>query len=76
MVIFKKEIDFKQKGNYIILQKAKPAKSNKIIIKGYVSDSQNGRKIARASVYDKQTLATTTSNDYCYYEIEIPGNKI
>ncbi len=75
MVIFKKEIDFKQKGNYIILQKAKPAKADKIIIKGYVSDSQNGRKIARASVYDKQTLASTTSNDYGYYEIEIPGNK-
>jgi hypothetical protein len=75
LLIFKKEIDFKQKGNYIILQKAKEAKADKVIIKGYVSDSQNGRKIARASVYDKQTLASTTSNDYGYYEIEIPGNK-
>ncbi|MFY8019792.1 MAG: hypothetical protein ACOVP1_01290 [Bacteroidia bacterium] len=74
-ILFKKEISFKQKGKYIILQKAKEPKADRIIIKGYVSDQQSGKKIARASVYDKQTLASTTSNDFGYYEIEIPGNK-
>ena len=74
-IIFKKEISFKQKGRYIILQKAKEPKADKVIIKGYVSDLQSGKKIARASVYDKQTLASTTSNEYGFYEIEIPANK-
>jgi hypothetical protein len=74
-IIFIKEISFRQKGNYIILQKAKSPKADRIIIKGYVCDQQNGKKIPKVSVYDKQTLASTTTNDYGYYEIEIPGNK-
>jgi hypothetical protein len=57
---------FKQKGNYLIIQKLKP---NEQIIGGYISDDKTGKKIPNATVYDRKSLASATTDSYGYYEI-------
>jgi hypothetical protein len=57
---------FKQKGNYLIIQKLK---ANEQIIGGYISDDKTGKKIPNATVYDRKSLASATTDSYGYYEI-------
>jgi len=65
--IFKGTIQYKAKGDYIILTKA-PAQRK--VISGYV-ENKKGEKIAGASVYDANTMASATTNEYGYYEMKI-----
>ena len=75
-MMFRGKIDFKVKGNYIILQKAKeetvtPApKDETILISGYILNEE-GEKLPWASIYDKQTLASAVSDKYGFYVIEL-----
>jgi hypothetical protein len=57
---------FKQKGNYLIIQKLKP---NEQIIGGYISDNKTGKKLPNVTVYDRKSLASATTDSFGYYEI-------
>ena len=57
---------FKQKGNYLIIQKLKP---NEQLIGGYISDNKTGKKLPNVTVYDRKSLASATTDRYGYYEI-------
>jgi hypothetical protein len=64
--VFEGQLQYKERGNYIILSKAT---SNKVV-SGYVENSK-GEKIANASVYDLNTLSSATTNEYGYYEMRL-----
>lgn len=64
--VFDGQLQYKERGNYIILSKAT---SNRIVA-GYVENSK-GEKIANASVYDLNTLTSATTNEYGYYEMKL-----
>lgn len=57
---------FKEKGNFLIIQKLK---TDERLIGGYISDKKTGQGIANATVYDKKTLKSATTDRYGYYEI-------
>jgi hypothetical protein len=57
---------FKEKGNFLIIQKLK---TDERLIGGYISDKKTGQGVANATVYDKKTLKSATTNKYGYYEI-------
>jgi hypothetical protein len=57
---------FKEKGNFLIIQKLK---KDERLIGGYISNEKTGQGVANATVYDKKTLKSATTNDYGYYEI-------
>lgn len=57
---------FKEKGNYLIIQKLK---ADEQIIGGYISDKKTGKKLSNVTVYDKKTLASATTDSAGYYEI-------
>ncbi len=57
---------FKEKGNFLIIQKLK---MDERLIGGYISDKKTGQGVANATVYDKKTLKSATTNKYGYYEI-------
>jgi hypothetical protein len=57
---------FKEKGNFLIIQKLK---TDERLIGGYISDKKTGQGVANATVYDKKTLKSATTNQYGYYEI-------
>ena len=57
---------FKEKGNFLIIQKLK---IDERLIGGYISDKKTGQGIANATVYDKKSLKSATTDRYGYYEI-------
>ena len=68
------EMNYKVKGDYIILSKATIQKSTEpswYIISGYVTNGDNGEKIPEVSVYDKSNMASSVTNNYGYYEIKV-----
>ena len=72
--IFNDKVEYKQKGDYLILQKAKkkeikPQPNEWITYNGYVRD-EKGDPIPYASVYDKESLESTVSNAYGFYRIK------
>lgn len=67
-VIFPAGVQWKERGNYIILSKAKSNKD--VIVSGYVEDT-NGQRVKGATVYDSRSLTSANSNEYGYYEMRI-----
>ena len=57
---------FKEKGNFLIIQKLK---TDERLIGGYISDKKTGQGVANATVYDKKSLKSATTDRYGYYEI-------
>lgn len=57
---------FKEKGNYLIIQKLN---KNEQLIGGYISDKKTGKKLPNVTVYDKKTLTSATTDSSGYYEI-------
>lgn len=73
--IFNGSMNYKEKGNYLILTRSAPApvKNNivVVIINGYVQDESTGDKISNASVYDKLTLTSAVTDDFGYFKLKI-----
>lgn len=73
--IFQGSMNYKAKGNYIILTKAPaPVMKNNvftIFVNGYVQDAETGEKIALASVYEKKSLASSVTDQYGYFNLKL-----
>ena len=50
--------------------------SQNITISGYVEDKESGEKLIGATVYDKNTLKGTITNDYGFYSLTLPAGNI
>lgn len=59
---------FKQSGEYLILKKTKKPQQR---LSGYISDPRTGKKMANVTVYDRQTLRSTTTDDNGFYELAV-----
>lgn len=73
--IFQGTMIYKVKSNYLILTKAPPVASRNntmvIVINGYVQDYETGAKIAQASVYEKNSLASAVTDGYGYFNLKL-----
>jgi hypothetical protein len=79
--IFRRRLEYKVNGNYIILRKAPPPpapppahtnpEDKKFTVKGVVLDENTGEAISQASIYDKQGLIATLSNDDGFFTIRL-----
>lgn len=61
---------YKQNGEYLILKRQKKQQKR---LSGYITDRHTGQKMAGVTVYDRQTLRSTTTNKHGYYEIPVTG---
>lgn len=59
---------FKPNGEYLILKKNKKTQQR---LSGYLTDPRTGRKIPNATVYDRQTLRSTTTDSSGFYQLEV-----
>jgi hypothetical protein len=59
---------FKQSGNYLILKKNKKPQQK---LSGYISDPHTGKKMSNVTVYDRQTLRSTTTDSSGFYELPV-----
>ena len=62
------EYTFKQSGEYLILKKVKRPEKK---VSGYLSDKNTGRKIPNATIYDRETLKSTVTDENGYYELPV-----
>ncbi|RAW03443.1 hypothetical protein DQQ10_04980 [Pseudochryseolinea flava] len=72
--MFKGQIHYKSRGDYVILTKAEGA-SNQQKVSGYVIDEATGDKLKNVSIYDPVSLASAITDDYGYFQIEVPNAK-
>jgi hypothetical protein len=71
--IFKGSIQYKVRGQYIILTSSpqSTAKKEPAIVAGYIVDEATGERLRDVSVYDPVTLTSTITDSYGYFEIKI-----
>ena len=72
--VFQNRITYKSRGNHVILLRAEPAEAEpkNFLLDGYILDEQTGERIAKASIFEKTTLASTVSNPFGYYRLQLP----
>lgn len=69
--IFNNSIEYKNRGNYIILKKKNEEERKDFFVMGYVSDGETGLKIEKASIYEPSSLASAVTNQYGFYKIKL-----
>ncbi|GAB5418920.1 MAG: hypothetical protein Crog4KO_00990 [Crocinitomicaceae bacterium] len=69
--LFQGKLEYREKGNYIILKEAQVQKPTQIVSEGYVIDAMTDKKVPYASVYDSTSLEATVSDAYGYYSITL-----
>lgn len=71
--IFQGTVQYKSRGNYIILTRAEVSATKKepAILSGYVVDESTGERLKNVSVYDPVTLTSAVTDSYGYFEIKI-----
>ncbi|NJN42886.1 MAG: carboxypeptidase-like regulatory domain-containing protein [Flammeovirgaceae bacterium] len=74
--LFGESVNYKTRGNYIILTKAPPppkkvVEESRVSISGYVLDHTTQEKIPEVSVYDKNSLTATVTDQYGFFKIAI-----
>lgn len=78
-MMFGESVNYKVKGNFIILtanpQPVKKAVEPEIVVSGYVYDD-NGAPVAFASVFNKSQQMSAVTNKYGYYYLKFPANKL
>lgn len=86
--LFNEQVSYQQIGNHLILQRKiipknttqiqgnteKPNKYN-YRITGYIRDLKTGDGIANVSVYERQSLASTLSGDFGYFELPVTSRE-
>ncbi|MCU0382558.1 MAG: carboxypeptidase-like regulatory domain-containing protein [Cyclobacteriaceae bacterium] len=71
-ILFQGEVQFKQKKNYVILNRT-PDKE--IVVSGYVTDDKTGERLKEVSVYDPVSLRSAITDEYGYFQLSIDKAK-
>lgn len=82
--LFNNEVTYQQIGNHLVLQRKiipkttgqvnpEQGKTTKyhFIINGYIRDLYTGDGLSNVSVYEKQTLSSTLTGDFGYYQLHL-----
>jgi hypothetical protein len=77
-MLFDGNVQFKERGKYVILKKAEAinASNKDQLIEGYVIDARSGKKLTETSIYEKQLLASVITDKYGYFRIAVPSDQI
>jgi hypothetical protein len=70
-VLFEGSLQYKVRGNYVILTKALKPPPDKQFYSGYVVDEATGKRLQNVSVYDPLTLTSAVTDEYGFFEIKI-----
>ncbi len=77
--IFKGSMQYKEKAKHLILFQApvqsKVSRTTVIVISGYIEDAKSGDKVPEVSLFEKETLTSSVSNKFGFYEIKLDDPK-
>lgn len=72
--IFKGDASYKERERHVILQKViKPAKPQDVLINGLIFDRQTGKRLAKASIFEKRTLVSAVSDSSGRFKLRLPA---
>jgi hypothetical protein len=81
--LFDGKVDYKESGEYVILRYAAgrltiepeniTTAENLYLISGYIIDTETGKRVGQASVYEKQLLQSTLTDDDGYFRLRFKG---
>jgi hypothetical protein len=70
--LFRGSVQYKARGNYIILTKGQASTStNSQTFSGYVVDESTGKRLKDVSVYDPVSLSSAVTDSYGYFQIKV-----
>lgn len=69
--LFQGSLQYKVRGNYIILTRAAGTSSDSHVYSGYVVDETTGQRLKNVSVYDPISLSSAVTDDYGYFQIKL-----
>ncbi|MBO9727511.1 MAG: hypothetical protein J7623_02605 [Chitinophaga sp.] len=69
-MLFSGDYQYKESGNYIILLKKNSTQSY-YMITGFVTDGKTGQRLPNASVYERQQLISTLTNNDGYFRLRL-----
>ena len=70
--LFRGSVQYKARGNYIILTKGQASSSdNSRTYSGYVVDESTGARLKDVSVYDPVSLSSAVTDSYGYFQIKV-----
>ncbi len=73
--VFKGSMNYKEKGNHLILTrvpvKASKANVTSMIISGYVEDWFTNEKIIDASVYEKTSISSVVTDEFGFFRLKL-----
>jgi len=69
-IIFSGDYLYKESGNYIILLR-KTSGQNYYLVSGVVTDRRTGQRLPNASVYERQQLISTLTNNDGYFRLRL-----
>jgi hypothetical protein len=82
--LFTGKVDYKEIGEHVILRYAAnhftiepeniTSAERLYLISGYVVDTETGRKVKQASVYEKRLLQSTLTDDEGYFKLRFKGD--
>jgi hypothetical protein len=67
-----KSCTYTQRGNYLILLPAPPPEAT-YLLTGYVLDRNTGQKLVQASVYEKEQLQSTLTDEQGFFRLRLKG---
>ncbi len=81
--LFDGKVDYRETGEYVILRYAASrltiepenitTAENLYMISGYIIDTETGKKVKQASVYEKRLLQSTLTDDEGYFRLRFKG---
>ncbi|HTF17649.1 MAG TPA: STN and carboxypeptidase regulatory-like domain-containing protein [Chryseolinea sp.] len=69
-LLFEGAIQYKVRGNYVILTKAAKPPGEQVY-SGYVVDEATGKRLQNVSVYDPLTMSSAVTDEYGFFKIKI-----
>jgi hypothetical protein len=73
--IFKGSMNYKEKGNHLILSrvvaKQSKASSTSLIISGYVENATTREKITDASIYEKVSITSVLTDEFGFFRLKL-----
>jgi len=72
--LFGRKLNYKERGNFLILSANRPDEGPKKKVDGYLLDGQ-GNGVPNATIFDPITLISSNTNDYGYYSLRLDSTE-
>lgn len=74
--LFRGSLQYKSRGNYVILRRSDEEPPRFYVLTGTVTDRRTGERLPQASVYDRRTLTATLTDASGAFRLRLPARSV